>query len=101
MVRKRQRTGMQGLVWLAMLGLWMLILLRSFMIAYVTVSSFNIGTYVAYLAPVHPLMLVCAVVGTARLWRLLQGRRVAHALPAVIACIRIWQAQGAAAAARR
>ncbi len=63
----RQRSPRQSLLWVLMLGLLLCILLRAFMMAFVTVSSFNIGTYVMYLASIHPLMLLYAFVGSCQL----------------------------------
>ena len=64
---KRQREPEESLLWLVMLGLLCCVLLRVFMMAFVTVSSFAIGTFVMYLATVHPLMLLYAFVGV---WKL-------------------------------
>ncbi len=60
------------LVWLLMLGLLFLLLLRAAMIAFTSVSSFQIGIYVMYLATVHPLMILYGTLGTGFLisrWR--------------------------------
>jgi len=67
----RHRPPPESLVWLVGLGLLGCIVLRAFMVAFVTVSSFDIGTYVMYLASIHPLMLLYAFMGTLGLWRLL------------------------------
>lgn len=48
----------QALLWVLLLGLLGMALLRCFMIAFVEVASFNIGTYVMYLSTVHPLLIL-------------------------------------------
>jgi hypothetical protein len=54
-----------GLVlWLVLLGVLGMALLRCAMIAFMEVAAFQIGTYVMYLASVHPLLLTYAVAGT-------------------------------------
>ena len=62
------------LFWWLALGLILCALLRAFMIAFVTVSSFNIGTYVMYLATVHPLLILFAFTGCVMLYRLMHSR---------------------------
>ena len=44
-------------------------LLRCFMIAFVEVSSFGIGTYVMYLSTVHPLLILYAGAGILTEWK--------------------------------
>ena len=61
MLRSRSADGL--LLWLALAGVLAMALLRCFMIAFVEVSSFNIGTYVMYLSTVHPLLLLYAAGG--------------------------------------
>ncbi len=69
------------LVWLLMLGLLFLFLLRAAMIAFTSVSSFQIGIYVMYLATVHPIMILYACLGTGFLVKDLQkGGQFAHFL---------------------
>lgn len=46
-----------------MLGFCLMALFRIFMISYVEVSSFTIGTYVMYLSSVHPLVIAYSAVG--------------------------------------
>lgn len=75
LLRKRAKAPKRMLLWLVCMGLIGMALLRSFMIAFVTVSSFNIGTYVMYLASVHPLLLLYGFVGSVQLWRLWRVRR--------------------------
>ena len=54
------------LLWVCLLGILAMAALRVGMISFVEVVSFNIGTYVMYLATVHPLLLlfggVCCLV---------------------------------------
>lgn len=64
---RRQRQPQDSLFWILMLGLLLCVLLRAFMMAFVTVSSFNIGTFVMYLASIHPLLLLYAFLGV---WKL-------------------------------
>ena len=52
-----RRTG-GALLWWLQLGLLGMALLRAAMISFMEVASFNIGTYVMYLATVHPLLLL-------------------------------------------
>ncbi len=47
-----------------LLGIVGMALLRCFMIAYVEVSAFNIGTYGMYLSTVYPLLILYSFVGT-------------------------------------
>jgi len=49
--------------WLLLFGLLGIALLRCAMIAFVEVSSFGIGTSTMYLATVHPLLMIYAMVG--------------------------------------
>ncbi len=50
-----------------LLGVLLMAILRSFMIAYVEVSSFNIGTYIMYLSTIHPLIILYSVLGFCKL----------------------------------
>ena len=59
----------QALLWVLLLGLVAMALLRCFMIAFVEVASFNIGTSTMYLSTVHPLLLLYSGVGILTLWR--------------------------------
>lgn len=74
-LRKSKKDPEGWLCWLVVLGLWLCVFLRAFMVAFVTVSSFNIGTYVMYLASIHPLMLLAGYVGAGRLIALLRRRK--------------------------
>ncbi len=75
-LRRKENAGDQGAIWMLMLGLLMCMFLRSFMVAFVTVSSFQIGTFVMYLASIHPLMLIFSFVGSCRFLMLLCKRRL-------------------------
>lgn len=59
----------QALLWVLLLGLLAMALLRCFMIAFVEVASFNIGTSTMYLSTVHPLLLLYSGAGILTLWR--------------------------------
>ena len=59
----------QALLWVLLLGLLAMALLRCFMIAFVEVASFNIGTSTMYLSTVHPLVLLYSGAGILTLWR--------------------------------
>ena len=59
----------QALLWVLLLGLVAMALLRCFMIAFVEVASFNIGTSPMYLSTVHPLLLLYSGAGILTLWR--------------------------------
>ncbi len=50
-----------------LLGVILMAILRSFMIAFVEVSSFNIGTYIMYLSTIHPLIILYSVLGFCKL----------------------------------
>ena len=57
--KKRRQTGGESLlVWFILLAVLAMAALRIGMIAFVEVASFNIGTYVMYLATVHPLLIL-------------------------------------------
>ncbi|MDL2293550.1 hypothetical protein LJC60_02850 [Ruminococcaceae bacterium OttesenSCG-928-D13] len=87
LLRRREPTGKAGLLWVLCLGLWLCILLRAFMIAFVTVASFHIGTFVMYLATIHPMMLLVGYIGAARLIGLMAARRRAKkAAPGALDC---------------
>lgn len=73
--RTRQKAGEETMLWFIQLGLLFCILLRCFMIAFVTVSSFTIGTFIMYLASVHPLMLLYAFTGVLQLVRMRRRRK--------------------------
>lgn len=66
-MRARQKQPALTLVWVIQLGLLFCFVLRAFMVAFVSVSSFAIGTYIMYLASIHPLMLLFGFMGTAQL----------------------------------
>lgn len=59
----------RALLWVLLLGLVAMALLRCFMIAFVEVASFNIGTSTMYLSTVHPLLLLYSGAGILTLWR--------------------------------
>ncbi len=59
----------QALLWVLLLGLLGMALLRCFMIAFVEVASFNIGTSAMYLSTVHPLLILFSGAGILTLWR--------------------------------
>ena len=59
--KKLSRDGVLNIV---LLGLAGMALLRCFMIAYVEVSAFNIGTYGMYLSTVYPLLILYSFAGT-------------------------------------
>ena len=61
MIRSRDGRGL--LLWMVLLGVLGMALFRTFMIAFVEVASFNIGTYVMYLSTVHPLLILYAGAG--------------------------------------
>ena len=80
LIRLAKREGMDkrtvwairvGSILLALLlaGLFAMALLRCFMIAFVEVASFNIGTYAMYLSTVHPLLLLFSAAGILTLWK--------------------------------
>ncbi len=77
LLRKKEKAPQRFLCWLLLLGLLFLILLRAAMIAFVTVTSFQIGTYIMYLASIHPLMILYGFLGSFLLLRLLWERRSA------------------------
>lgn len=78
-LRKKQANPAQTLLWLVQLGLFLCLWLRVAMIAFVSVSSFTIGTYIMYLASVHPLLLLYGFIGTVQLLRHLAAKRPAAA----------------------
>ena len=59
----RTKNGKGLLLWLVLAGVLGMALFRAFMIAFVEVASFNIGTYVMYLSTVHPLLILYAAAG--------------------------------------
>jgi hypothetical protein len=73
-VRAKRRDSRETLEWLVGLGLLGVILLRAFMVAFVTVSSYEIGTFVMYLAPIHPVMVLVAALGVCH-WARWAGAR--------------------------
>lgn len=60
--QKAIRPG-DALLWTLLAGLLGMAVLRCFMVAFVEVSSFNIGTYTMYLSTVHPLLILYAAAG--------------------------------------
>lgn len=64
--KHRQKNVQPGeaLLWVLLLGLLGMALLRCFMIAFMEVASFGIGTYAMYLSTVHPLLILFAAAGT-------------------------------------
>lgn len=72
LLKQRKNGGIKqgdAMLWTLLLGLFGMAILRCFMIAFMEVSSFNIGTYVMYLSTVHPLFILFAAVGCLSLWR--------------------------------
>lgn len=61
---RTKKLDADGMLNIVLLGLFLMALLRCFMIAYVEVSAFNIGTYGMYLSTVYPLLILFAFVGT-------------------------------------
>ncbi|MBQ6896640.1 MAG: hypothetical protein IJN69_05475 [Oscillospiraceae bacterium] len=59
-----KKLSCDGVLNIVLLGLAGMALLRCFMIAYVEVSSFNIGTYGMYLSTVYPLLILYSFAGT-------------------------------------
>ena len=68
---RRQKALMPGpaLLWALLAGLLGMALLRCFMIAFMEVASFNIGTYAMYLATVHPLLILFSAAGVLTVWK--------------------------------
>lgn len=68
---RRRKAVPQGmaLLWALLGGLLGMALLRCFMIAFVEVASFNIGTYAMYLSTVHPLLLLFSAAAVLSAWR--------------------------------
>ncbi len=48
----------ESILWYICLGIMLMVIFRVFIIAFVTVASFTIGTYVMYLGSVHPLIML-------------------------------------------
>lgn len=72
LLRMKAEKGIpQGLAlyWTLLLGLLGMALLRCFMIAFMEVAAFQIGTYVMYLSTVHPLLLLYSTAGNLTFWR--------------------------------
>ena len=67
--KKRPIAPGRGMLALLLAGLFAMALLRCFMIAFVEVASFNIGTYAMYLSTVHPLLLLFSAAGILTLWK--------------------------------
>ena len=59
-----KKLSLDGMLNIVLLGVVGMALLRCFMIAYVEVSAFNIGTYGMYLSTVYPLLILYSFVGT-------------------------------------
>ncbi len=55
---KNLKPNTELLLWLIALGVILMAIFRIFIIAYVTVASFSIGTYIMYLGSVHPLIIL-------------------------------------------
>lgn len=68
-LRRKKAAPGRGMLALLLAGLFAMALLRCFMIAFVEVSSFNIGTYAMYLSTVHPLLLLFSAAGILTLWK--------------------------------
>ncbi|MDL2325299.1 hypothetical protein LJC61_09195 [Ruminococcaceae bacterium OttesenSCG-928-A16] len=74
-LRARQKAPGQTLGWVIQLGVLFCFVLRAFMVAFVSVTSFEIGTYIMYLASIHPLMLLYGFCGTAGLAQFVWHKR--------------------------
>lgn len=61
-LRKKQ-FSLNSMLNVIMLGYILMAVFRIFMISYVEVASFTIGTYVMYLSTVHPLVIAYSLVG--------------------------------------
>ncbi len=57
-IKNLRHNNTELLLWLISLGIMLMSIFRIFIISYVTVASFAIGTYVMYLGSVHPLILL-------------------------------------------
>ncbi len=64
---KNKEFNLDSLLNIILLGVLLMAILRSFMIAYVEVASFNIGTYIMYLSSIHPLIILYATVSVLKL----------------------------------
>jgi hypothetical protein len=73
--RKAKSNPMDVLFWWLSIGLLLCAMLRAFMIAFVDISSFNIGNYVMYLATIHPLLIVFAFTGCVMLYNTVMASR--------------------------
>lgn len=79
---KRRGQPVHGLMlWLILLGLLLMALLRCFIVAYVTVASFTIGTYVMYLSTVHPLLMLYSLAGLLSIPYLQSGEKLKTPAP--------------------
>ncbi len=60
LIKARRFFSINGdaLLWYICLGIMFMIIFRLFIVAFVTVASFTIGTYVMYLGSVHPLIIL-------------------------------------------
>ena len=65
----------QWLVWWILTGLLGMAILRIFLIAFMEVAAFQIGTYVMYLATVHPLLMIYALMGIYTGWEVRPWRK--------------------------
>lgn len=71
----RMKERRDWLVWWILTGLLGMALLRVFLIAFMEVAAFQIGTYVMYLATVHPLLMVYALLGIYTGWEVRPWQR--------------------------
>jgi hypothetical protein len=76
-LKQKKKDTPAAMLWWVQLGLLGCFVLRAFMVAFVSVSSFGIGTYIMYLASIHPLMLLYGFLGVVGLLRFVQSRRAA------------------------
>lgn len=82
LIKAKQPLSLSGnswLSWLIRLGLLFTFVLRIFMISFVTVASFTIGTYIMYLSTVHPILLLFSFTGCVELAHsVLLGKKVPY-----------------------
>ena len=67
--KKRPIALGRGMLALLLAGILGMALLRCFMIAFMEVASFHIGTYAMYLSSVHPLLILFSAAGLLTLWK--------------------------------
>ncbi len=71
----RIKESRDWVIWWILTGLLGMALLRVFLIAFMEVAAFQIGTYVMYLATVHPLLALYAFMGIYTGWEVRPWRR--------------------------